>query len=177
MPVASCRMPRMAANRASSAAGVPPVVRRGIRHIGVPANPYKFVDYAVRRQDEIHAAGGHGGLRHGVELGGVASCANVTPPAALMASTPAEPSEPVPDRITPIARFPHSAATTEKPVDGHMRPRRLRTGEQIRAPSSDGQIDVRRNDICGRLPPPCRQRPRRTGMAVARDRISASMLW
>ena len=28
------------------------------------------------------------------------SCANVTPPAPLTASTPAEPSEPVPDRIT-----------------------------------------------------------------------------
>ena len=61
-----------------------------------------------------------------------ASCANVTPPAALMASTPAEPSEPVPDRITPMALLPHSSASDRRKRSmGMMRSRRLRAGGQL----------------------------------------------
>ena len=77
-----------------------------------------------------------------------ASCANVTPPAALMASTPAEPSEPVPERITPMALLPHwSASGPQEPVDGHVRSRRLRAGGQLQRAVCDGQIDVCRYDV------------------------------
>ena len=77
-----------------------------------------------------------------------ASCANVTPPAALMASTPAEPSEPVPERITPMALLPHSSASgPQEAVDGHVRSRRLRARGQFQRPVCDGQIDVCRYDV------------------------------
>ena len=77
-----------------------------------------------------------------------ASCANVTPPAALMASTPAEPSEPVPERMTPMALLPHSVGQRpQEPVDGHVRSRRLRARGQIQRPAGDGQIDVCRYDV------------------------------
>ena len=36
------------------------------------------------------------------------SCANVTPPASLTACRPSDPSEPAPERITPIAPLPQS---------------------------------------------------------------------
>src|SRR5690349_7822574 len=39
------------------------------------------------------------------------SCAKVTPPAALISLIPSVPSLPVPDRMTPIARWPWSFAS------------------------------------------------------------------
>jgi len=42
------------------------------------------------------------------------SCANVMPPAALMATHPSVPSDAVPDRITPIACCPALSASERK---------------------------------------------------------------
>ena len=76
------------------------------------------------------------------------SCAKVTPPAALMACTPAEPSVPAPERITPIARLPHSSASDRRNRSmGMCGPGVLRAGGQPQRSLCDGQIAVRRNDV------------------------------
>jgi len=78
---------------------------RSIHNIRVPADSYQFGGNALRRQNEIHTAGAHGGMRHGGELRGGSVLRKRHPPAALIASRPAEPSEPLPERITPMAGF------------------------------------------------------------------------
>ena len=149
MPVAACRIARMRAEPLFVVGRRSVLLRaQGIRDIRVPANSYQFGGNAFRRQDEIHAAGGHGGLRHGGELGGGRVLRKRHAPAALMASTPAEPSEPVPERITPMARLPHwSASDRRKRSMGMCDPGVCVRGASLSAPPCNGQIDVCRYDV------------------------------
>ena len=80
-------------------------------HVGVLADPRQFAGDLIRRQDEIDAAASGRALRHTGYLAEDSSWAKVMPPAALISSIPSVPSEPVPDRITPIAADCRSSAS------------------------------------------------------------------
>ena len=70
------------------------------------------------------------------------------PPAALIACTPAEPSVPVPDRITPMALLPHSSASDRRKRSmGMCDPGVCVRGASFSVPSCDGQIGVGRYDV------------------------------
>ena len=120
----------------------------GIRNIRVPADPYKFSGNALRRQNEIHAVGGHGGLRHAGELraGRLLSKRHATrgfdglnARRAIRASA----GKDYPDRpaSTLVSQGPQEA------INGHVSSRRLRTRGQLERPGCDDKIDVGRHDV------------------------------
>ena len=70
-------------------------------------------------------------------LADTASWAKVMPPSALISSSPSVPSEPLPDRITPMAPAPRSAASDwRKRSIGRFRPCDAPRGSRWRTPSA-----------------------------------------
>ena len=84
----------------------------------------------------------------------------------------------VPDRITPIAHVPLVLRQrAEEEIDRPVLAAGLLPGAQLQGPPRDDHVAVGRDDVdVVRLDPAARRGPRSTGIAVARDRISASML-
>ena len=94
-------------------------------------------------------SGGHRGLGHAGESSAVYwSCAKVTPPAALMACMPTDPSDAragQDDADGAAAALLSQRA--QEAIDGHVGSRPLRAGGQPERALCDGEIDIRRNDI------------------------------
>ena len=76
------------------------------------------------------------------------SCTKVTPPFSLMARRPSVPSEPIPDRMTPMLRSCWSSARERKKKSiGRRRPCGAMRSSRCRHPVEDGHVFVRRDHI------------------------------
>lgn len=83
-------------------------------------------------------------------LSAVASWGKVAPRAALMDASASVPSEPVPDKMTPIALVGRSWASDwkkEEGGDGMMSPNSISTCSHMQRPLFDGELGIRRDDI------------------------------
>ena len=86
-------------------------------------------------------------------------CANVIPPTALISHSPSVPSEPVPERTTPIARaFWSCARERNRKSIGRCGPCPSLRGVMRSLPPGDRHVRVRRDDVDAvRLRPPHRR--------------------
>ena len=76
------------------------------------------------------------------------SCANVMPPSALIAWTPRDPSPPVPERTTPMARAPPILGERiEEGVDRQVRGRAFRPWREVEDAVSDQHLGAGRDHI------------------------------
>ena len=82
--------------------------------VGLPEIFHDGLGHLVGRKDAVHQSGGDGAARHVAELGGLGSCAMVSPPAPRIARTPSVPSEPAPENRTQTARSCRSSARERK---------------------------------------------------------------
>jgi len=121
---------------------------RGIRHIGMPANPRQPRRDTLGRQDEIHAAGGRGRLRHRVEFGGGPILRECHPARGLdgFQAGRAVRSRAGEDHADGLASTLFGQRP-EEPVDGQVQPRRLVAGGQFQFAVRNGQIGFRRDDV------------------------------
>ena len=112
------------------------------------ADSDQFLGDALGRQNEIHATGGGGGLRHGGESGGRHILRERDATGGLDGGDAGRAVRPGPrqDDSDPAASTLVGYRTQEA-VDGHVGSRRFRAGSQDQRPAGHRQIDACRDDV------------------------------